>query len=185
MIDIDGEGSQSDNSYGWAETIIVVVTLFLIEICYQYPEISSNIVSDALCKIISHLNIYRREWYWFVRNRREHQFERATHVCVVFMRNLPRTRVLALKYRVVGWMVHVKYVCIFGNINWSTMFPLCLTTELLLLDVIEQKTGALPDESKSLRKYQQIIFRSVCGSQEKWSFCLKLPHKYLQLWMLM
>ena len=48
IIGIDGEGNSSSHSYSWAESLNVVVTLFLIEIFDRYPYICSKIVLYSL-----------------------------------------------------------------------------------------------------------------------------------------
>ena len=75
----------------------MVETVYFLEMCDWYPEMNSNIVLGAIRKIMPHLNLDDGERLLFARNGGVCQFSSVAHDCMVLVRYLPHTRVLALK----------------------------------------------------------------------------------------
>lgn len=128
-----------------SEASTIVICSFLLDICERYPKERSNIVTELLCSLKSKLIVDKRGSHCKITPGEEASFASLCHAAVIFLRALPRTRVIALRKNLVSCLLQcikssltkIKSLDIITQGSW----PQWLASALLLIDIMAQPTA--------------------------------------------
>ena len=144
------------------ESVTTVVCSFLLDQCEKYPATRSNMIVEILHRLKSCLEFEPKGSNCRVINGRECQFASMCHTSVIFLRALPRTRPILLKFNLVGGLIQCLKT--FSNtIRQSSdavalSWPEWVSPILLLLDIMAQPTSITLDcDDKELEDAISVI----------------------------
>jgi len=172
-----------------SEICTVVTSSFLLELCDRYPEERPKMVDHLLCRLQSHLTVDSKGSQHTIIEGRERYFASTCHASVIFLRALPRLRLLVLKKNLVscllqairGFSSKLRHMRILDQAMW----PCWLTPSLLLLDIIAQPMVLPKDEETSSELKDSLSRRGdysrVCAEHKKQQVALTKTSKRISL----
>jgi hypothetical protein len=130
-----------------SESCTVVASSFIIEICSRFPAERSKIVQQVLHRMIALMDISPKGSNANVLKGKDEIFATLCHSLVLFLRALPRTRIIVLENNLVSLIIHcLRSVTSKVKSAGFSSLPPWASPALLFLEVMAQPM-ALPVKS--------------------------------------
>ena len=128
------------------EALTVVVTSFLLDLCHRYPDEKDKIVSLLLEELKTKLLAEASD------QADDHAISKLTHSVVLFIKALPKVRLMVLKKGLVTPIIArvEAFMDTAVTSNTAPEWPMWLPHSMLLLDIMAQPVVAFSEEDYSL-----------------------------------
>eukprot|EP00536_Pseudo-nitzschia_multiseries_P010994 jgi/Psemu1/326262/estExt_fgenesh1_pg.C_3550003 len=148
-------GNNEKRSDGESEATTTILSSFLLDLCQRYPEDRDDIAK----KLFSHLKNQMQEnkdgetVTWIVIPGYESSMASLCHCAVLFIRALPKTRIMMLKTGLVTSTISVLATYSnqrnFKDLSKRMKWPTWLPSTLLMLDIMAQPIVAFSSKNSS------------------------------------
>ena len=138
----DGQALLEGDAEG--ETLTVVLSSFLLDLCQRYSDRCDQITTEVLQMLKAQLERGHDDSFR-VRGGKESSFAALCQAAVLFARALPKTRILVLKEN----LVHMIVSCVQGSLKLADHnLPIWLASAILMLDVMAQPVVGFSDSKQ-------------------------------------
>jgi len=154
------------------ENAVLVVCLFLLDLCKDSPSQRSTLILETLKRLKSNIAVNGKRT--MVAEGKERVVASLCHAAVVFLRALPRTRSIALEEGLVGCIMScLRSATKGGGEPMTSGWPRWFAPFILFLDVMAQPIAFSIDGDKTKSKEEvSREFTRFCEYQKKQSAAL-------------